>query len=473
VVNSFPKIEFKNLFLEGIFEPCRSEVNLNNLKIRGKIPTELNGTFYRNGPNPQYVYSEKYHMYEGDGMIHAMTFEGGENGRVHYQNRWVKTERFELQKKVGKALFGGMRDRMARDPLAGATSHNTANTNVIWHHGKLLALNEGGLPLVMDPINLETLGLTDFTPALDRSMTAHPKIDPKTGELFFYSYLSPQMTFVYYVADSKGQITYQENLALPYLSMIHDFAITEHFAIVPLFPLTLDFGRFMKGGPIFKWEPEKKTHFLILPRDGKGGEIIRFEDKACLGMHTLNAFEEGDEVILDMTVMHDIPEGAEAFSNDEDFYPGNLTRWRFNLKTKQFKMEKLDTMNVEFPRMDERFVGRKNRHAYVASSLHCKGGPREMFDSITHFELGSGFKILAKKTHDCGKDGIPAEPIFVPKSPNSKEGEGFILSYVYRKKERRSDLLILDAEHLDQTPLAVIELPHAVPFGFHGSWKSS
>jgi carotenoid cleavage dioxygenase-like enzyme len=126
------------------------------------------------------------------------------------------------------------------------------------------------LPLVMDPINLETLALTNFTPALDRSMTAHPKIDPVTGELFFYSYLSPQMTFVYYVADSTGQITHQENLALPYLSMIHDFAITEHFAIIPLFPLTLDFGRFMKGGPIFKWEPEKKDAFLDFAPRWKG-----------------------------------------------------------------------------------------------------------------------------------------------------------------------------------------------------------
>jgi len=456
--NSFPK----NKFLEGIFEPCQSEYNLDNLNVIGKIPSELNGTFYRNGPNPQYVYSKNYHMYEGDGMIHAVSFH---NKQVTYQNRWIRTERFLAQQAAGKALFGGMRDRMVRDEHAGDCSHNTANTNVVWHHGQLLALNEGGLPLVVEPSTLATLAFTDFEPKLDRSMMAHPKIDPITGEIIFYSYLSPTMDFIYFIADAKGNITHKEKLNLPFLSLMHDFAITEHFTIIPIFPLTLNFARFMQGGSIFKWEPECGTHFAILPRHGKNEDIIYFNDASCLGMHTVNAYEQGDELILDMVVMHDIPEGAEAFVDDELSIPGYLTRWIFNLKTKQMGMEKLDIMNMEFPRIDERFTGLPYQHSYLASSYHLKQ-PYYLFDSITHFDAASKTKAV----HYLGEDAVPLEPIFVAKSPEAKEGEGFLLFYVYRKKEQRSDLMILDAQNVAGEALAVIQFPHRVPFGFHGCW---
>ncbi len=456
-----PKSFPKNAFLEGIFAPCESEFTLDNLQVIGKIPAELNGTFYRNGPNPEYVYSKNYHMFEGDGMIHAMSFE---SGQMRYQNRWIRTERFLAQRKAGKALFGGMRDRMARDPDAGAISHNTANTNVVWHHERLLALNEGGLPLVMDPQSLETLALTDFNPVLDRSMSAHPKIDPKTGEMLFYSYLSPNMDFVYFIADANGNITHRETLKLPFLSLLHDFAITEHYTIIPIFPLTLDFQRFMQGGSIFKWEPERRTHFAILPRYGKNEDIIFFEDEPCLGMHVANAFEQGDELILDMVGMHDIPEGLEAFVDDELALPNHLVRWTFNLKTRQLTKQKRDSMNVEFPRIDERFTGRPYRYSYLASSLHI--AQPNAFDSITHFDAVDQTKAI----HYLGEDAIPLEPIFVPRSADAKEGDGFVLFYVYRKSQQRSDLIVLDAQNVGGEALAIIQLPHAVPFGFHGCW---
>lgn len=457
-----PKSFPKNVFLEGIFTPCQTEFNLDDLQVIGTIPAELNGIFYRNGPNPDYVYSKNYHMYEGDGMIHAMSFT---NGRVSYQNRWIRTERFLAQRKAGKALFGGMRDRLARDPEAKAIAHNTANTNVVWHHDRLLALNEGGLPVVLEPKSLETLALTDFNPVLDRSMTAHPKIDPKTGEMLFYSYLSPHMDFVYFIADAQGRITHRETLILPFLSLLHDFAITEHFTIIPLFPLTLDYKRFAQGDSIFKWEPDRRTHFAILPRYGKNEDIIFFEDVPCLSMHTVNAFEQGDELILDMVGMHDIPEGLEAFVDDALSLPNHLVRWTFNLKTRQLQKQKRDSTNMEFPRIDERFTGQPYRHTYLASSVHLQA-PFYFFDSITHFDAVNQTKAV----HYLGENAISLEPIFVPKSANAKEGEGFVIFYVYRKQEQRSDLMILDAQNIAGDPLAIIQLPHAVPFGFHGCW---
>jgi carotenoid cleavage dioxygenase len=181
---SFPN----NMFLKGLWEPLVSECDINDPIIIGNIPKELNGTFYRNGPNPQYVYSEKYHMFEGDGMIHAITFN---NGQVRYKNRWIHTEKFLAERNAKKSLFGGMRDFMVCDESVKNCSRNTANTNVIWHHDKLLALNEGGQPVNVDINDLNQCEVYTFNEILNRSMMAHPKIDPITGELLFYSYFGP------------------------------------------------------------------------------------------------------------------------------------------------------------------------------------------------------------------------------------------------------------------------------------------
>jgi carotenoid cleavage dioxygenase-like enzyme len=171
-----------NMFLQGVWEPINFECDINDPIVVGNIPKELNGTFYRNGPNPQYVYSANYHMFEGDGMIHAVTFI---NGEVKYQNRWIRTDRFLAERNARKSLFGGMRDFMARDESVQNTSHNTANTNVIWHHNHLLALNEGGQPVNLDKNDLTHCSIYTFNHTFDRSMMAHPKIDPQSGELIF------------------------------------------------------------------------------------------------------------------------------------------------------------------------------------------------------------------------------------------------------------------------------------------------
>lgn len=461
--NSLPK----NVFLQGIWEPLVSEYDINDLIVVGEIPKELNGTFYRNGPNPQYVYSEHYHMFEGDGMIHAMTFH---NGQVRYRNRWIRTEKFLAERKAGKSLFGGMRDFMARDESVANCSGNTANTNVIWHHHKLLALNEGDQPIHVDINDLTQCKTYTFNQRLDRSMMAHPKIDPVSGELIFYSYFGPD--FSYFIANKKGEITHQEKIKMPFLCLMHDFAITENFSIFPLFPLTWDFQRLMKGEPIFKWEPKLNTRFAIMPRYGNDNDVIWFEDEATMGFHVVNAREEGDKIILDMVAMPDIPPDAIAFSDDTVSYTNYFTRWIFDLKNKRINKQLLDDMNVEFPRIDERFMGRDHRHSYMNGTV--TKNPLNLFDAIVHYEAKNNneAKTNKKQIHHFGEGSFCLEPIFIPRSSGSgsKEGDGFILSYVYREALNRSDLVILDALHIDTEPLAIVQLPHRVPFGFHGCW---
>jgi carotenoid cleavage dioxygenase-like enzyme len=446
--------------LKGIWEPLAFECNIHDPVVVGEIPKELNGTYYRNGPNPQYVYSENYHMFEGDGMVHAVTFH---NGKISYENRWIRTEKFLKERKSGRSLFGGMRDFMARDESVKNASGNTANTNIIWHHNKLLALNEGAQPVELDVHDLKQCQPYAFmNNTMDRTMMAHPKIDPKTGELFFYSYFGPD--FRYFIADKNGQITHQESIAMPFICMMHDFAITESFCIFPLFPLTWNFSRLMKGEPIFKWEPNLNTRFAILPKYGNQKDVIWFEDQAALGFHVVNAHEEENKIILDMVVMEDIPKDAVAFADDNASYVNYLTRWIFDLETRRVTKERLDDMNVEFPRIDERFVGQKNRHAYMNGTIHKN--PNNLFDAIVHYDKKSNNKTI----HHFGAGSFPLEPLFVPRAGSSMEGDGHLLSYVYREALNRSDLVILDAQHIDQEPIAVIQFPHRVPFGFHGCW---
>ena len=282
------------------------------------------------------------------------------------------------------------------------------------------------------------------------------------GELIFYSYFGPD--FSYFIANKQGKISYQEKIAMPFLCLMHDFAITENFSIFPLFPLTWDFQRIMRGEPIFKWEPNLNTRFAIMPRYGNDNDVIWFEDEAAMGFHVVNAYEESDKIILEMVVMDDIPHDAIAFGDDNVSYVNYFTRWIFDLKKRKITKERLDDMNVEFPRIDERFVGHNHRHAYMNCTIN-KNLPN-LFDAIAHYDMKSN----KKQIHHFGDGSFALEPIFVPRSENSHEGDGFLLSYVYREALNRSDLVILDAQQVDAEPLAIIQLPHRVPFGFHGCW---
>jgi len=191
-----------------------------------------------------------------------------------------------------------------------------------------------------------------------------------------------------------------------------------------------------------------------LPKHGKDRDVIWFEDEAMLGMHTVNAREINGKIILEMIGMNDIPIDAIAFGDDSIVYTNTLIRWTFNLKNKTMIKEKLDDMNMEFPRIDERFLGRNYQHAFLNGTMN-KALPHCFFDSIVHY---------------FGDDALAVEPIFVPRTKNVNEGDGYLLSYIYRKSLNRSDLVILDAKHVDESPVAIVQLPHRVPFGFHGCW---
>ena len=457
-----------NPYLSGNFGPITSEDDVQDLRVTGEIPRELNGTFYRNGPNPQFPPRDpNHHWFAGDGMLHAFILS---NGRVSYKNRYVRTPKWSLENEAGKALFGTFGNPMTTDPSALGKDSGVANTNVIWHAGKLLALEEGHQPFEVDPATLEPRGYIDYAGDAHR-FTAHPKIDPKTGELVFFGYGIGQMPLsagmAYGVADKTGKVTRLDMFEAPYSSMVHDFLVTRNYALFPILPLSGSLQRAMNGKPPFGWEPELGSHVGVLARNA-GIETIRwFHTDPCYVFHPMNAWEEGSKIIADVMQYANAPLFPNADGSPGKPSSAKLVRWTLDLadNSNVIKQTPLDDLAGEFPRFDERRAGLAYRHGYFAADTRDTG--KVMFDGIAHFDAQTGNSVVFK----LPEGDVPGEPIFVPRRHDAGEGDGWLLALVYRGSQDRSDLLVFDAGDVAKGPIGVAHVPRRVPYGFHGNWR--
>jgi carotenoid cleavage dioxygenase-like enzyme len=451
-------------YLEGNFAPLSFEADANDLVVIGEIPRGLEGALYRNGANPQYAPRGRYHWFDGDGMIHGFFFE---NGRVSYKNRWVRTERWKAERAAGEALFGGLLNPGLTDESVAGISANTANTNIVWHAGRLLALWEAGLPTELDPVTLETRGSWDFAGRLTRRnhptgiMTAHPKLDPRTGEMLMFGYSPVEPYLVYNVVDRNGNLTKSVELDVPWPSMMHDFITTAEHVIFPVFPVVFDLGAIASGGQVMSWQPERGTMLGVMPRDGEAKDLRWFHTDPCYVFHPMNAHSEGARVIAEVARFPVVP-----LFGVEDQGPANFYRFTIDLERGEARQEQLDDVTMEFPRLDERYTGLPYAHGYAGGALRQDRG-LVGFDSILHYNVQTG----SRSAHVLREGSYTGEPVFVPSRPGAPEGEGVLLATVYREDERSSDLLVLDAENVEKDPLATIKLPTRVPFGFHGNWR--
>ena len=460
----------KHPHLSGNFAPLRMECDAPDLIVHGEIPTELNGSYFRNGPDPQYAPRGDHHWFAGDGMIHAFHFR---DGRVAYRNRWVRTPKWEWEHAAGEALIDPF-NPLNNDPRVAGRDSTLANTNVVWHGGRLLALEEGHAPFELDPTTLESKGYWTFDDQLKGPMTAHPKIDPETGQMLFFGYMasgpfSPDIAWHEVAAD--GTLTRSETFAAPFTSMVHDFITTREHLVFPIFPLTGDLDRAMRGAPPFAWEPERGTHIGIMPRAGSATSMRWFEHDPCYVFHPMNAWNLGDKVIADVMKFEAAPlfPNPDGSKGDPEKNRAQLTRWTFDLgsNTNTVKEERLDDLSGEFPRFDERFTGLTYRHGYFACASPDNEGPAGAFDAIAHLDHVTGRRCI----HHLEPGDATSEPLFVPRSSDAPEGDGFLLAVVYRARSRTSEMLILDAQSLDRAPLATVALSHRIPNGFHGNWR--
>ncbi len=464
-----------NPFLQGYYAPLHMECDANHLPVTGEMPKDLCGSLYRNGPNPQFAPRGPYHWFSGDGMVHGFHVQ---NGRVSYLNRWVRTPKWQLENAEGEGLSGSFGNPRYSDPRIMALNSTSANTNIVWHGGRLLALEEAHAPYEMDPKSLASTGYHTYDGKLAGPVTAHPKIDPVTGEMVQFGYaakgrFTPDLS--YQVVGRDGRMQRCDFFQAPYASMVHDFVVTRRHVIFPIFPLTGSMERAMKGAPPFAWEPDKGSHIGIMKRDGDVSTDIRwFKGDPCYVFHPMNAFDTDDgKVVCDMmkytiAPLFPLPDGTPSSATPPT---ATLVRWTFDLagNTDTFKEEPLDDHVGEFPRFDERFAMSAYRHGYIQGGVVTDPhNPRASRNGIVHIDLANG----RSQIWDPGPHDVAGEPIFVPRSENAPEGDGWLLAVVYRGSENRSDLAVLDATNVAAGPVALAHLSHRVPAGFHGNWRS-
>ncbi|MDP3854082.1 carotenoid oxygenase family protein [Phenylobacterium sp.] len=452
-----------NPLLRDAFEPIRMECDCPDLVIEGAVPADLDGVLYRIGPNPQFAPRGAYNPLQGDGMIHAFDIAGG---RVAYRNRWVRTRQWELERQAGRALFATADPRDHDPSVARVESQGAANTHIVAHAGRLLALEEGHRPIEIDPGSLETLGPFDFAGRLPGAMTAHPKFDPDTGEMLFFTNF-PSRAFdgalAFHVADARGEIIRSVEIAGPYPALVHDFAITRGHVVFIVCPLTLSLERLRAGAPPIAWEPERGAFVGVMPR--AGGEARWFPALACMAWHMLNAHEDGEAIHVDLC-----QQAAPAFPTPDGRMAPEaslrqfLTRWTL-APGEPVAVRRLSEVVCEYPRIDERRSGRACRYGFVAAL----GGPGT--GDLLHRAIG-------RYDHETGEMALwraperqaVSEPVFVARAGSTQEGDGWLLATVFDEARNASHLVVLDALRLEDGPVARAHLDHRVPAGFHGSF---
>jgi carotenoid cleavage dioxygenase-like enzyme len=460
--------------LNGNNAPIHQEDVFEDLKVIGEVPQDLNGLYVRNGPNAFFEPTWRYHAYDGDGMLHAVQFS---HGKVTYRNRWTDTQALQEERAAGHALWKGLKEP-ARADRPQEPFKNTSNTDVKYHAGRLITMwyKGGGMPYAVDPHTLQTLGKADFDTAIS-SVSAHSRPDEHTGEFLFFDYgpTPPYMTYGVIGPDRKLKHKIDVPLSAP--SLPHDMAITENYTILHDFPLRPDPEALKQGRYKVRFYSDQPSRFAVVPRYGQTSDIRWFEAKPTYLLHVLNAWEEGDEVVMLGTPYRTYagPDGKPDAQRLEqtihlrqrDFL---LYEWRFNLKTGQTHERAIDdVLNTEFPVINSQYQGRKNRWSY--NVLFPQGGREEpRFPGLVKYDLETGGYVA----YSAGPQYFYNEPGFAPRDHSEAEDDGYLVGFVWNPVEKQSEIQVFDCRgaRLAQGPVARIILPRRVPHGFHATFVS-
>lgn len=432
-------------WLRDNFAPVTDEVEVLDLPVIGALPPELTGTYVRNGSNPARANSQ--HWFFGDGMVHGLRLEAGR--ARWYRNRYVRTAMFDAGADFGQGPPGG--------------ASNQSNVSAVWHGGRLLTSGEVGLPYHLDPATLDTIGPLDFGGRLTTSFTAHPKIDPATGRMhvFGYGFVPPYLT--YYVVESDGALSHLQEVPIPASTMIHDFAITEQYAVFWDLPVVFDLAAataFINDPSVgafpYQWRPDAGARLGLVPLGG--GQARWFDIDPCYVFHGVNAYEDGGRVVVDVCRLSSMFDGPQILGGQL-----SLRRWTVDPATSTVTDEVLDEDRPgELPTRDPRLVGRKHRYGYLVENR----------PSVTTVDLGGvikyDFATGRRTVWDPGPSSHTGEWLFVPTDPG--EDEGFLLGFVHDATTASTDFAVLDATDVAAGPVARVRLPQRVPYGFHGTW---
>lgn len=448
--------------------PLRLESTVDGLElINGQVPASLDGTWYRAGPDRQYPPMSGTDIFiDGEGMAHMFRIK---NGAVSYRSRWVRNDRFNAQAKAGRSLFGIYRNRFTDDPSVAGVSGGTANTNVIFHNGRLLVLKEDDLPFEVDRDTLDPIGRYDYDGKVAAtSLTAHPKWYPDDGRLLTFSYQAKgdgSRDIVFYDIADDGTINDEIWFEMPYASIVHDFAVTPTWAVFPFMPLITDVENLRRGGTFYQWHPDEEVVVALVRRGGKAEDIKWFRGPAGSMSHMMNAWEEGDTVHLEACYydgncfpFFPTPTGEHVAG-----CPPLLSRLSFDLRRNDgsFDRRRLIDIPGEMPRTDDRFQGEHCRHGFMILDRAADGS-----SALGCIDLDDGSVVLWRP----GVRSSIHEPQFVARHAGAAEGDGWLLVIANRLDANYSELAILDATDISKGPVALLRMPVRVRSTFHGTW---
>ncbi|HEX4339133.1 MAG TPA: carotenoid oxygenase family protein [Polyangiaceae bacterium] len=432
------------------FGPVADEQTEMTLEVEGSIPPELDGLYLRNGSNPKF--GDSAHWFVGNGMVHGVRLKNGK--ALWYKNRYIDTPH----------LHPSAADAAPAVVLPGPTDTDS-NVSLVSHGGKLLALGEVGLPFQLSADDLSTVGPWDFDGKLTTWMTAHPKLDPVTGEMLFFGYggVAPYLT--YHRADANGILTRSEVIDLPGSVMMHDFQVTATRVIFMDLPIVLDLDAAIAGSHFpFKWDPSHQARFGVMPRDGGNSDVVWIDIETCFIFHTMNAYDDADgNIVLEACRLPEIwVDGPAKF----DHFP-NLERYTIDVAAGTARRETIDDRLLEFPQLNRSRAGLDYRYGYGLWLADPDGS-----------EHPDGVKGIVKFDRTRNESTVhafdaalwPDEAFFVASRNATGEDAGWLFSYVYDRRTDRTDLYIVDASNMSREPIAKIKLPFRVPFGFHGLW---
>ena len=438
----------KPFHLQGNFAPVEAELTKLEPEVVGSIPRELQGLYVRNGANP--VTGKSEHWFLGNGMVHGVRLEDGK--AAWYRNRYVKTKYLENPDLSRIQPDGSVDYEMA-----------SANTHIIRHGGQLLALDEGAYPYVLNA-ELETLGMETYDGKLTTPVTAHPKICATNGELIAFAYGQFPPYLVYLRVSPDGKLVQQEEITVGGPTMMHDFAITENYAIFMDLPLVFDLQLAIQGTMPFHWSDDYPARVGVMPRRGKDADVKWFDVDPCYVFHGMNAFEKDGKVVYDVCRSSEVWRDAGSMMSGDAVQ--TFHRWSFDLASGKVGEQTLDERGMDFPAIADARVGLEHRYGFTLQFDYGPDG-QPTFKGVLKMDLETGKSELHYFPEGC----IPGEPTFVPAAGSDPVGdEGWLMTYVYDENRDRSEFVILDASRMAAEPVARVKLPQRVPYGFHGSW---